>query len=143
MSNEFDSKTLGATLDTLRANKIFMELACVHMETSIGHVVTKLNQNSFGLITVLSDDSSVIGVVTDGDIRRLVIKTQGMMQHLLSAPVSDIMSNDPKIYSVEQTFKEILDFHPSSAVLASPVIDFQGKYIGTLDILRLLRFIHL
>ena len=142
MSNKMNLETPASIMDVLRANNIFMEIENVYAETSIGHVITMLNLNAFGLVTVLSSDGSVIGVVTDGDVRRLVLKRQGMLQHLLSSPVSDIMSKNPVICTFDQQFKDILDFSPSSATLAMPVVDDRGKYIGILDILRLLRFIH-
>ena len=65
-----------------------------------------------------------------------------MLQHALSSPVSEIMSKNPVVCTFDQQLKDILDFSPSSATLAMPVVNDKGKYIGVLDILRLLRFIH-
>ena len=142
MSNKMNLETPASIMDVLKAGKIFIEIENVYAETPIGHVITMLNQNAFGLVAVLAPDDRVIGVVTDGDIRRLVLKRQGMLQHSLSSPVSEIMAKNPVICQFDQKFEDILDFDPSFAKLAMPVVNDRRKYIGVLDILRLLRFIH-
>lgn len=59
---------------------------------TIMEAMQKIDSNSKGILFILSDDEKLIGTITDGDIRRAIIRTGD-----LHARIADIMNPDPKV----------------------------------------------
>lgn len=68
-------------------------LPLVTKEKSLLEVMTSMTGNEVrGVVGVVDESSSLIGIVTDGDIRRILLKDQ----QALSKPVESIMTTNPK-----------------------------------------------
>ncbi|MCI9123128.1 MAG: NTP transferase domain-containing protein [Eubacterium sp.] len=59
---------------------------------TIMEAMQKIDSNSKGILFILSDDEKLIGTITDGDIRRAIIRTGD-----LHVRIADIMNPDPKV----------------------------------------------
>lgn len=65
-------------------------LPLVSPDTGLGDVVVKMTEKSFGCAGIVDDTGTLIGIFTDGDVRR------AMGQQPLDTPASDLMTRDPK-----------------------------------------------
>ena len=70
---------------------------CITVETSIQNLAAKLNSSKLKTLFVVDDECKLIGSVTDGDLRR------GVMKSLTAdASVLSVMNESPKFLRMEQ-----------------------------------------
>ncbi len=72
----------------------------VQAGTSLGDAIIEMTGKKLGLTTILSENGTLLGILTDGDLRRaisMVSKTasDSMGSSLLSRPVEEFMSTHP------------------------------------------------
>ena len=65
------------------------ELPLVGLETEMGDALIIMSQKGFGVVGVTDDTGALVGIVTDGDLRR-------NLSGLLDKTVADVMTRDPK-----------------------------------------------
>ena len=107
---------------------------CVTKEESIQNTIINISQNRLGATVVLDDDGQICGIITDGDVRRMV--ERGTPITALRA--KDIMSVNPKkIESGELAVKafEIMERYKITSV----VVMEDEKYVGLIHIHDILR----
>lgn len=94
--------------------------------TSVASVVEamgKIDKNAHGILFVVDDVGRLIGSVTDGDIRRWLIKTGD-----LKADVSIYMNASPK-FLFESNSEKALDYMEEHAIKAVPILDSNKRLI--------------
>jgi arabinose-5-phosphate isomerase len=91
-----------------------------------------MTQKAFGCLGVVDDKGRLIGVVTDGDLRR------HMGEDLLDATVGDIMTRNPKTIERKALTSSALDQLNSLRITSLFVVD-DGKPVGIIHIHDLLR----
>ena len=64
----------------------------VDAETAVQDAIVKMTEYGFGCVTVVNSDGSLVGVFTDGDLRRLLEKNG---RDVLSTSMADLVYNDP------------------------------------------------
>ena len=96
--------------------------------TSIKDVIIEITEKMLGVTAVIEQDK-IIGIITDGDLRRMLAKTDDFSQ--LSA--KDIMSEKPKSISIDAMAieaMELMDTHEISQL----VVEDNGRYAGIIHI---------
>lgn len=78
---------------------------------------------------VVDDGDHLLGVVTDGDIRRAILR--GVT---LDAGVGEIMNSSPKVASRTDRPEDIVERMSQFAVRHVPIVDEEGKVIGLFTI---------
>lgn len=81
----------------------------------------KIDQNTKGLIFVVDHERSLIGVLTDGDIRRWIIKTGK-----LDVRIQQIMNSNPK-FVYEESISTADSIFEKNKITAIPVLNTAGK----------------
>ncbi len=106
----------------------------------------KMVQNNIRHLPVVKDDNTLIGIVTDRDIRsglpyELFKKDDFEKEKEIFSDlkVKDIMSKDPFTISPLHTIQDALLLIQEKRVGAFPVVDEQGKLKGILSVRDLLR----
>ena len=102
-------------------------------------VVTAISKHALGAVNVIDDDGSLIGIITDGDLRRTIEKTQPQM--LADLTSSDMMTREPITVTAQTLAYEALKLMEdrSSQIAVLPVIDNDGRASGLIrlhDIVR-------
>ncbi|RPI70412.1 MAG: KpsF/GutQ family sugar-phosphate isomerase [Desulfobacteraceae bacterium] len=80
------------------------ELPIVHENTQMTDVIKTINDKRFGVAVVVGDDATVIGVITDGDLRRNLLK--GV--NFLAANAGQCMTKKPLHISEDSLAVEAL-----------------------------------
>lgn len=90
---------------------------------TIVDAMTAIDQNAKGILFVVDENRCLVGCVTDGDIRRWLIKTGD-----LSAAVEKMMTLNPKFLSLEERecAKELLW---KESITAVPILDSKHQII--------------
>jgi len=87
-----------------------------------------------GAASVLDKQGKLVGIFTDGDLRRLV--QQGEMD--FSRPVSSVMGKSPRTVSPDDLAQTAAELMRTTEVDQLPVVDSDGRPVGLLDVQDLL-----
>lgn len=98
-------------------------------EASFRDVVHEINRGRLGL-TLVTRGEQLLGLITDGDVRRAFDSEQDYKQ--LTA--SSIMSAQPKTVAPNVRFAEAEDLMRSHKINSLAVVDQDGKIVGVLQI---------
>lgn len=92
-------------------------------DTTVVDAMSKIDGNGLGILFVVDGGGRLIGCVTDGDIRRWIIKTGD-----LNATADRYMNRDPKFLPIESR-KKALSFMRAHSVRAIPLLDSDRRII--------------
>jgi arabinose-5-phosphate isomerase len=104
----------------------------VSEDSSIRDVIISISASSHG-ITVVTDNEKIIGVVTDGDLRRMLLKGDDISKVL----AKDIMSADPKTIEKDVLAKEAMKILKDNNI-GQLIVTENGQYFGIIDLHTLL-----
>ena len=103
-------------------------------ETPVKDVIVEITAKRVGATAVL-DNGSLRGIITDGDIRRM-LQNNTDIRHIKAA---DIMSADPKTVSGEALAVEALKKMKQNNINQLIVLDNEGNYNGIIHIHEILK----
>ncbi|MDH6209587.1 arabinose-5-phosphate isomerase [Chryseobacterium sp. BIGb0186] len=104
----------------------------VSEDSSIRDVIISISASSHG-ITVVTNNDKIIGVVTDGDLRRMLLKGDDISKVL----AKDIMSADPKTIEKDVLAKEAMKILKDNNI-GQLIVTENGQYFGIIDLHTLL-----
>ena len=107
-------------------------LPLVQFDEMMSSALVTMTEKSFGCLGVVDDDGKLLGIITDGDLRR------HMGEDLLKAKVGDLMTRDPKTVTPDTLASAALETINSSNITALFVVD-DGKPVDIIHIHDLLR----
>ncbi|MCZ6598110.1 MAG: KpsF/GutQ family sugar-phosphate isomerase [Planctomycetota bacterium] len=84
-----------------------------------------------GAAIVVDEDEKLVGIFTDGDLRRLLASGDGSR---LEQPVDEFMGRDPKVVHPDQLLEEAEYLLREHKIDQVPVVDGDGKPVGLLDV---------
>ncbi|ENU47303.1 KpsF/GutQ family sugar-phosphate isomerase [Acinetobacter nosocomialis] len=106
------------------------ELPKVSPETPMNQVLYEISNKRLGLTTIVDEQDHLLGIFTDGDLRRLIDKQQGFDVNL---PVSEVMTKRPSTISQEARAVEALQQLNQKKISQFVVVDDQNKVIGVIS----------
>ena len=83
-----------------------------------------------GCVAVVNEDQTLAGIMTDGDLRRHLIKTPDLIEHT----VDEIMTRNPKTLKKNMLALEILNIYEQFNIDDLIVVDDENRVIGAVDI---------
>ena len=101
----------------------------VQPDSSISEVINSLTSGRHGITAVL-DGKKIIGVITDGDLRRMLLNNK-TFDHLTA---KDIASMHPKTINKAEKAREALGILRQNSIGQLVVVDDENEYYGILDI---------
>ena len=102
--------------------------------------ILAISSGGFGVVGVVGDQGRLVGVITDGDLRRFVHSDLGpqLSASKLETPVADVMTRNPVTVAPQIFAAEALDLLQNRKISVLFVVE-DGKPIGILHTLDLLR----
>lgn len=116
---------------TLRVKDVMRtgdRMAVVCRETSVRDVLFAITQAGAGAAMVIGDEGRLVGIITDGDIRRHMLADE----NCLHRRAEDIMTANPRTITPEQLAAEGLRVLEAHKIGEIPVLDENGVAIGVL-----------
>lgn len=89
-----------------------------------------MNTGDIGVVMVLNSDEILTGIITDGDIRRMVINRQRIQGH----PVESLMIRDPKHIDPASPLYEALNIMETHQITVLPVTEADGRLAGVVHL---------
>jgi len=107
----------------------------VQKDTVIKDVLLKITQLRAGSASVIDADGKLIGIFTDGDLRRHFEEGTD----LLHCKVCDVMTKSPVSIKGERLVAEAFKILSSKNIDEIPVVDEEGRPVGVLDVQDILK----
>ena len=122
---ELGKRLLTTAQDVMRSD----ELPIIPKDMHLGEAIIHVSKGKLGLGVSL-DNGKVIGLITDGDIRRAMERWQA---EFFDHTVSDIMTREPKIVLPTTKITEIQQIMQQNKVHTVLVCDEERHFLGVVD----------
>ena len=106
------------------------ELPKVKPDTPMNKVLYEISDKRLGLTTVVDENDILLGIFTDGDLRRMIDQQQGFDVNL---PVAEVMTKNPLTISQEARAVEALEKMHDRKINQFVVVDHTNKVIGVIS----------
>jgi arabinose-5-phosphate isomerase len=110
------------------------EVPQVAINASLKEVIVEITQKRLGLTAVINQEGQLQGIITDGDLRRMLEKSSSIDQ----ITAADILSPNPKTITPETLAVEALEIMRKNDISALLVVEDQ-RYLGVLHLHDLVR----
>jgi arabinose-5-phosphate isomerase len=110
------------------------QLPTVSPTTRLRDGLLEMSRKGLGMTTIVDPQQRLLGVFTDGDLRRVLDKHFDP-----DRAMSDVMTANPKSIRPRMLAAEAVHIMETSRITALPVIDDAGVLIGALNVHDLLR----
>lgn len=110
------------------------ELPQVSENDSIVKVIVEISEKRLG-VTAVVENSKILGIITDGDIRRMLTKSTEI-NHLTA---KDIMSKNPKTIHEDAMAIEALERMETNSITQILVTNHDDNYIGVVHLHDLIK----
>ena len=111
------------------------DLPAVGPDTPLSAGLLEMSRKGLGMTTVVDDARRVIGVFTDGDLRRAL---DGQLD-VHGTRMRDVMTASPKTARPRMLAAEAVHLMETHRITALPVVDDAGTLVGALNVHDLLR----
>ena len=105
-------------------------LASVRENAKVKDAVMAMTQARSGSAAVVDADNKVLGIFTDGDLRRHIAKHV----NVLDVPVKQIMTPAPIAVTADRLAVEVLRIYEEKNIDDLLVVDARGRLVGAVDI---------
>ncbi|NHB58548.1 KpsF/GutQ family sugar-phosphate isomerase [Acinetobacter shaoyimingii] len=106
------------------------ELPKVSPDTPMNKVLYEISNKRLGLTTIVDQNDVLLGIFTDGDLRRLIDKQQGFD---VTLPVSAVMIQNPLTISQEARAVEALEQMNAKKINQFVVVNENQQVIGVIS----------
>lgn len=113
--------------DLMRRNA---DTPVVKLDTPMPEAISEMTNKSLGMTCVVDDDGKLAGVLTDGDLRRLIMSSPSPLQGI----VADAMTTDPVTITSDALATEALRILESKKITSLPVLDAERLVLGVIQI---------
>jgi arabinose-5-phosphate isomerase len=103
-------------------------------DATMGHAVAPIAEMR-GTVPIVDGSGCVVGVVTGGDLTRLIERDVGWRER----PVRDVMSRDPRLARAEELGSAAVHRMEEGGVMALPVAEENGVLVGMVHLHDLMR----
>jgi DeoR family transcriptional regulator, catabolite repression regulator len=111
----------------------YEKLAVVDDNAIFKDVISDIQDSGFGIACIVDDELSLLGVVTDGDIRRIILKHQRPFSSLLLESSIRFATKDPIKLDSGTNIMEALKMLQDKNIWDAPVLK-NGKLIGLIHL---------
>jgi len=98
--------------------------------TPMSEVIYEMSRKGLGMTTVV-DGETLVGLVSDGDLRRL-LEHRG--KEVLELTAADCMTRSPKVVEADTFAIAALDIMEQKKITSLPVVDESGALVGVLHL---------
>ena len=111
------------------------DLPAVGPDTPLSAGLLEMSRKGLGMTTIVDEARRVIGVFTDGDLRRALDK----LVDVHATRMRDVMTANPKMARPRMLAAEAVHLMETYRITALPVVDDAGTLVGALNVHDLLR----
>ncbi len=113
------------------------EIPKVSPDTQIFSALFEISSKQLGITTVVDEDDKLLGIITDGDLRRIMEKYS--YHDIWSLPVREVMNHTPKTIERTNLASQAINAMETYAITSLLVVDDSKKLIGVIHMHDLLK----
>lgn len=110
------------------------DIPSIFPEHSATDAVRVLNEKNMGVVLVVDRENKVLGIVTDGDVRRAIVGSQDIAR----LSTAELMTVRPICIDSTQLAADALSIMQTHEITALPIIEENGQLLGLLHLHNLL-----
>ena len=126
--------TLGKKLYLRVIDILAPQRPCVQLDSSVKEVIVEITKNRLGATAVVDNSNQICGIVTDGDLRRMLEKSDSFSMFT----AKDIMSKTPKQIASDSLAAEAFELMRKNNINQLLVTE-NDSYVGVVHIQDLIR----
>lgn len=107
--------------------------------TLIKDAIYEISSKKMGVTSVLDGAGKLVGVISDGDLRRWMERTEKTGENLLAKEAKDIMTKNPKVIKRETLAAEAVAIMERNSITCLIVTDHDAKPEGVIHLHDLLK----
>jgi arabinose-5-phosphate isomerase len=111
----------------------------VTVDTLIKDAIYEISSKKMGVTAVLDPAGKLLGVISDGDLRRWMEKTEKTGENLLAKKAGDIMTHDPKVIAKDALAAEAVAIMENSSITCLMILDAERRPEGVIHLHDLLK----
>jgi arabinose-5-phosphate isomerase len=111
------------------------ELPSVGPDTLLSAGLLEMSRKGLGMTTVLDERGRVLGIFTDGDLRRALDRQIDVH----ATAMREVMKTGCKVARPRMLAAEAVRLMQEHSITALPVVDDEGRLVGALNVHDLLR----
>ncbi len=112
------------------------DIPCVAPDATLTHALMEMTRKRLGMTAVVDSEQHLLGVFTDGDLRRALDDRE---VNLRDGTVAELMTLRPKTITAEKLAAEAAQLMETHQIHALLVVDEEQRVVGALNIHDLLR----
>lgn len=116
-------------LSRVKDYMITENLPIVNRESKVSDTLMQISRTKMGIAVVIEDDE-IIGVVTDGDIRRTMQRDQ---EHFFQLTVKDLMNTNPKLIKEDAKLSQAEKVMREHNIKSLIVVNENNRLVGVID----------
>ncbi len=127
--------TLGRRLLLKVGDLMQGEIPQVAPDTALVQALEEISAKGLGMTTVVDDSGALLGIFTDGDLRRAVSRGANLQQ----ASIGQLMSANPRQVGLDTMAVEALNLMEQHRITSLVVVDGQRHPVGVLHMHHLIK----
>jgi arabinose-5-phosphate isomerase len=97
---------------------------------SLKKALDLMTEKRLGIALVVNSDNKLVGVLTDGDLRRLLLTRQDPLPALLVSPAINYGNKKPKSIPFDATLDVARDLMITEEIWDLPIVTSDGSLLG-------------
>lgn len=106
----------------------------VELDDHLDKIIIEISTRRLGATAVVDSSGGILGVITDGDLRRMLLR----IKELLRITAADIMSPNPKTIDSEELAIKAFNMMEANKI-TQLLVTHQGRYCGIIHIHDIMR----
>lgn len=102
----------------------------IPLDATLKKALDKMTEHRLGIALIVHSDESLAGVITDGDLRRLLLGHQSPLPELLITPAINFGTRSASVILSSTSVEEAAKLMSEKEIWDLPVVDGSGKLIG-------------
>jgi arabinose-5-phosphate isomerase len=111
----------------------------VSEETMIKDAIYEISSKKMGVTSVLNSAGKLVGVISDGDLRRWIEKTEKTGENLLTKKAREIMTRNPKVIGKNALAAEAVAIMEKNSITCLMITNNEKKPEGVIHLHDLLK----
>jgi arabinose-5-phosphate isomerase len=107
--------------------------------TILKEVLEAMDKHRLGVVCIVDQDMHLTGILTEGDVRRKLLRVQKPLAALLADDVITHAVNSPISITADVQLMDALDLMDEKKIWDLPVVDADMKVVGLLHLHQAIR----
>jgi|APGre2960657505_1045072.scaffolds.fasta_scaffold145566_2 arabinose-5-phosphate isomerase len=102
----------------------------IQSDAPLKKALDKMTEHRLGIALIVDGEGKLAGVLTDGDLRRLLLDHQSPLPELLITPAINFGTRTPIVIAASASITEAARVMSEKEIWDLPVVDGSGKLVG-------------